>query len=227
MKKSTWLLLAVAVVALTCASAAAAQTAAASWSPPPPGSIVQQISVGFNGETGASQWHGIASKKLVGSGNGQKFYQWYLSIYALRNGAYRLRYQSPRNGGPLSHVEQADGAKMWFPVQTLRIVGTAALTHPGVRQLVVQSQEMAADCGSATVTVFATKAGGGVGPVATVTNSCDLAATIAADGTSIVLTGPYYASNAPLCCPTKVKATASLRYRSGKWVESPNYFKIE
>lgn len=218
----------VAVTALALVSTiATAQPANVTWSPPIPGTIVQQTSLGFNGETGAAQWHAVVSKKLVGSGDGQTFYQWYLSIYALRGGAYRLRYQSPRNGAPLAHVEQASGAKMWFPIQSLRIVGSARLMHAGVQQLVVQSHEMAADCGSATVAVFATKPGGSIGPVATVTNSCDLAATISSDGASIVLTGPYYKADAPLCCPTKPKVSATLRYLNGKWTETPNYFKVQ
>jgi|SRR5580700_276853 hypothetical protein len=210
-----------------CALAAAAQPAGVTWSPPVPGALVQQTSVAFHGETGAVQWRAIVSKQLAGSGNGQTFYQWYLSLYAMRLGTYRLRYQSPRNGGPLSHVEQAHGAKMWFPVQEMRIVGSAQLMGFGARQLVVQSHEMAADCGSATVTIFASKPGDSAGPAATIANSCDLSAKIGSDGASIELTGPYYAPNAALCCPTKTKATATLRYRGGKWIESPNYFKIE
>jgi hypothetical protein len=196
------------------------------WSPSPTGSIVQNQGLSFNGESSSDAWRAVTSKKLVGSGNGQKFYQWYLSIYAMRRGAYRLRYESPGNGGPLSRVEQANGAKMWFPVQSLRIAGVASLMHPGAQQLVLQSHEMAADCGSATVTIFGTKPGGSVAPLATVTNSCDLDATISADGASIQLAGPYYKSDAPLCCPTKPKATATLRYSAGKWFETPNYFKL-
>jgi hypothetical protein len=196
------------------------------WSPPPPGTIVQNQGVAFNGESPANAGRAVISKTFAGSGNGQKIYQWYLSIYTIRSGAYRLRYQSPRNGGPLSHVEQANGAKMWFPVQTVKIIGAASLMHAGVQQLVVQSHEMAADCGSATVTIFATKPGGSIAPVAAVTNYCDLDATIAADGTSVELTGPYYKGDAPLCCPTKPKVTATLTYRNGKWVETPKYFKF-
>src|ERR1700733_2593613 len=97
------------------AAAVAAQSSNVTWMPPVPGTVVQQSSVAFNGESAASQGRAIVSKQLVGSGNGQTFYQWYLSIYVPRQGVYRLRYQSPKGGGPLSHVEQAHGAKMWFP----------------------------------------------------------------------------------------------------------------
>lgn len=207
--------------------AVAAQSSNLTWMPPVPGTIVQQSPVAFNGEHAASQWRAIVSKQLVGSGNGERFYQWYLSIYVPRQGAYRLRYQSPKGGGPLSHVEQANGSKMWFPIADIRIVGTAQLMRPGTQQLVVQSHEMAADCGSAAVTIFSSKPGDSAGAAVTVGNYCDLQAKIAAGGSSIELTGPYYAANAALCCPTKSRASATLRYRDGKWSESPNYFKFE
>jgi hypothetical protein len=201
--------------------------AALQFLPPPSGTIVDRQLVAFNGEGISDRWPVLVSKELVGSGNGRDFYQWHLSIYALRRGAYRLRYESPANGGPLSRVTQANGAKMWFPVQDVKIVGTAVLMHRGVQQMVVVSHETAADCGSATVTVLGSKPGGIVGPVATVTNPCDLGAKVGADGASIDLIGPYYKADAPLCCPTKTKAAATLRYRDGKWIESPAYFKVE
>jgi hypothetical protein len=219
---------AAAAAALLCAVAASAQTSAtAGFVPPPPGSVVQNQTVAFNGENAKNAWHAVISKRLVGSGNGTNFYQWYLSIYGLQRGAYRLRYQSPRNGGPLSHVEQATGAKMWYPIAQIRIVGAANLMHSGVQQLVVQSHEMGADCGGATVTIFATQAGGRIGAVAAIKNPCDLGAKLGADGSSVELTGPYYKPDAPMCCPTKTSATAELRYRNGKWIETPNYFKVQ
>ena len=195
--------------------------------PPPAGSVVERRLVAFNGEGVADRWPVVLSKKRVGSDSGRDFYQWYLSIYELRRGAYRLRYESPGNGGPLSRVTQAsNGAKMWFPTQDASLVGAGTLMHAGVQQLVVQAHETGADCGGATVTVFATRPGGSVGPVVTIANSCDLDASFTSDG-GLGLSGPYYGKNAPLCCPTKPNATATLRYRGGKWIETPNYFKIE
>ncbi len=226
MTKAPLALAAVAGV-LAYAAATLAQGSKNSLVPPPPGSVVQTRLVHLSGDVTNGQWEAIVSKKLVGSANGQNFYQWYLSIYSLRANAYRLRYQSPRNGGPLSHVEQASGgAKMWFPAQTARIAGAGELMRPGVQQVVVQSHETGADCGSATVTVFAGAPGGSAAPAVSVGNPCDLNAAIASDETSILLSGPYYAGNAPLCCPTKPNASAVLRYENGKWVESPNYYKL-
>ncbi|MBV9264336.1 MAG: hypothetical protein JO324_08440 [Candidatus Eremiobacteraeota bacterium] len=63
-----------------------------------------------------------------------------------------------------------------------------------------------------------------VGPAAVLSNPCDLDAQI--QGDHLTLQGPYYSSSAPLCCPTKPRAIATLRYRSGAWIESPRYFKL-
>jgi hypothetical protein len=214
------------LVGAICAVGAFAQPLRGALLPLPPGASVQNSAVYLNGQTMNGQWRAIASKKLVGASNGTEFYQWYLSIYALRGEAFRLRYQSPTNGGPLSRVTQASGAKMWYPVQELRIVGAATLMGGSVQQLVVTSHEMAADCGSSTVTIFASAPGGSVSPAVSAENPCDLSATILPGRTAIALQGPYYASNAPLCCPTKPKAGATLRYRNGRWVETPNYYKL-
>ena len=183
------LTLAAVLGVLAYAVATPAQGSKNSLVPPPPGSVVQTCLVHLSGDAMNGQWEAIVSKKLVGSANGQSFYQWYLSIYSLRANAYRLRYQSPRNGGPLSHVEQAGGGtKIWFPAQTGRIVGTGELMRPGVQQVVVQSHETGGNCGSATVTVFAGAPGGTAAPAVSVGNPCDLNAAIASDGTSILRT---------------------------------------
>ena len=206
------------------ASGLAASAGTDVFSPSIPGTVSQNQIAHLTGPSTNGQWRAIASKKVVGSGNGQTFYQWYLSIYAMRRGIYRLRYQSPKNGAPLEAVTQASGAKMWFPIQDVHIVGAASLTGHSTQQLVVQSHEMAADCGGATVTVFASGPGDSVVRAVTVTNQCELTAKIGADGSSIDLSGPYYNSTAPMCCPTKNSASAVLRYRGGKWIESPKYF---
>lgn len=200
------------------------------FSPAPPGTVEQSQLVYLAGEAMHSQWRAIASKNLAGRNSGTDFYQWHLSFYAIDGTTYRLKYQSPTNGGPLSKVTQAsDGVKMWFPLQSLKIAGAGEFVKQGVQQLVVASHEAGADCGSATVTVFGTSAGGAVVPLVSVRNGCALKAAIAHAKTSgardaIVLSGPYYNATAPMCCPTKPKAAAVLSYRNGKWTETPNYF---
>lgn len=201
-----------------------------SYAPAPPGTVVANQLVYLTGEATHSQWRAVASKSLAGQGSGTSFYQWYLSFYAIDGTTYRLKYQSPANGGPLSKVTQASGgAKMWFPLQTMQIVGTGEFEQAGVQQLVVSSHETGADCGSAVVTVFAASSSGKVIPAVSVRNGCALKATIAHAKTpgardALVLTGPYYNATAPMCCPTKAKAAAVLSYRNGTWTESPKYY---
>jgi hypothetical protein len=202
------------------------------FSPVPPGTVAQSQLVYLAGEAMHGQWRAVASKKMVGSGNGMNFYQWYLSIYAIDGSTYRLKYQSPANGGPLEKVTQASGgAKMWYPIQELRVAGVGEFVQAGVQQVVVQSHEAGADCGGAIVSVFAANANGSVVPAVSVRNGCELKATITHSKSStardaIVLSGPFYNSTAPLCCPTKAKAAAVLSYRNGKWIETPNYYEM-
>lgn len=212
-----------------CASASAAEPAHYTFSPSPPGTIVQNQLVYLAGEAMHGQWRGVLSKKPLGSANGSSFYQWYLSFYAIDGSVYRLKYRSPDERVPFSHVTKAQGASLWFPVQDAKIVGTGELMGPGAQQLVVQSHESAADCGGARVDVFFY--GSAMQRVMTtlsVQNPCELSASVirGAHGDSLQLTGPYYAANAPLCCPTKPKATATLHFNNGSWTQQPQYFKI-
>ncbi|HEY9085221.1 MAG TPA: hypothetical protein VIN40_04695 [Candidatus Tyrphobacter sp.] len=210
---------------LVCASAA--EPPHYTFSPRPPGEITQSQLFYPAGEGMQSQWRAVASRVHLGG----SAYQWYLSIYSIDydTATYRLAYQSPRDGAPLSRVERASGGSLWFPLQSLHIVGAAALSHPDVQDLVVQSHEAGADCGTATVTIFiydwTTQH---IRRVASVENGCSLSATIEhqASGDAIRLAGPYYAPSAALCCPSKPNASAYLRERNGKWVESPSYYAL-
>ncbi len=221
------LLAAAAIGLLAMLPAVAAEPPAVTYAPKPPGTIVQNQLVYLAGEGMQTQWRAVASKRVVGTGNAQTFYQWYLSIYAIDGTTYHLKYRSPGNGGPLANVTQAHGAKLWFPVAQLAIVGAAELMQPGIQQLVVQTHQAAADCGSSAVTVFTTK-NAKVVPAVSVSNGCDLSAKIVKvkGATAIALSGPYYGANAAMCCPTKPKASAVLRYVHGAWKESPNYFPL-
>jgi len=226
------LCVALAAFAVVFVPAGAEEPSHVTFSPAPPGTIAQSQLVYIAGEAMHSQWRAVASKKLVGTGNGMNFYQWYLSMYAIDGTTYRLKYQSPTNGGPLEKVTQASGgAKMWYPIQSLQIAGVGEFVQPGVQQVVVQSHEAGADCGGATVSVFSANAKGNVVPAASVRNGCDLKAIVAHSSSgsvrdSIVLSGPYYNATAPMCCPTKPKAAAVLSYRNGAWTETPKYFEM-
>lgn len=219
-----------ALGASLCLPAPAEEPQHVTFSPPAPGSVVQSKVVYLTGQAMHSQWRGVVSKRVAGKGSGMTFYQWYLSVYAIDDTTYRLKYQSPQDGGPLSKVEKATGGDMWYPLQSAEIAGTAQLMQPGVEQLIVSSHETGADCGSANISVLTVNSSGHVVPAVTLQNNCDLTARVSR-GTggvpdALILNGPYYNSTAPTCCPTKAKAVATLRYRNGQWIEKPNYFQL-
>ncbi len=201
---------------------APAGAAGPAFAVPPPGTIVQTETSGV--------WLAVVSRNVLGHGSdGTAFYQWHLSVYARNGQRYALAYASPEKGGPLEKVTQVNGGdKLWFPVATVRIVGFAQLMPAAAPQLVVQSHEMSADCGGATVSVFALGPNGVV-PAASLRNGCELSAKIVSSGNggaTLALTGPYYGPNAAMCCPTKTKATATLAYRDGAWSQSPKYYEL-
>jgi hypothetical protein len=200
------------------------------YSPQPPGTIVASQVVYLAGQAMHSQWRGVLSKKFVGQSAGMNFYQWYVSIYAIDDSTYRLKYQSPGNGGPYDKLSHTSDASMWFPAQSGSIVGAAQLMGSGIEQLVVVTHQTGADCGSADLTIFAYDSKKQkVVPAATVENGCELQVKIVHDAKgadTLLLSGPYYNDTAPMCCPTKPKASATLSYINGTWVEKPNYYKL-
>jgi hypothetical protein len=217
------------VLLAACSSVGAKQM----YNNPPPGAVVQDVVVYLTGEGMSSQWHVVSSRVRVGKQNGKEIaYQWYLSIYAPVGNGWNLKYRTPGGGTTLlSKVTKARGAQLYFPMQSVRIVGGAELEQPTVQDAVVQIHESAADCGSSTVAVLGvTGRSFVVGPRVRVTNGCDLQASIVKYGQmqAAQLTGPYYGPKAAMCCPTKPKATAKLTY-SGSirgWSVTPNYYTI-
>lgn len=194
----------------------------------PPGTVQQNQLLYLAGDAMHSQWRAVLSKKRVGASSHDVFYQWYLSIYAIDAATYKLQYQSPRDGGPFSNVTKANGAPMWFPVQTGKIDPSIDLMMQAKDNLVVESHEMAADCGEGVVAVFTTDSAGKVVPAVSARNGCQLTATPVNSkaGASLTLAGPYYGPNAAMCCPTIVKATATLQFVNGKWVETPKRYEL-
>ncbi len=220
------------VLLTACASASAAMQAP-KYNNPPPGMVVQDVVSYLSGEAMNSKWHVVSSRVAVGRQNGkQPAYQWYVSIYAPAANGWTLAYRTPGAGTTLlSKVTQARGAQLYFPMQSVKIVGTGELEQPGIQDAVVQVHESAADCGGSTVAVFG--AGSSMKPrVRTaVQNGCDLQASLVKYGQmqAVQLTGPYYGPKAAMCCPTKPKAMAKLT-NSGSirsWNVTPNYFKID
>ncbi len=222
-----------ALLAALASVAFAAEPPHFKYVPAPPGTIQQSQLVYLAGEGMQSQWRGVISRKAVGrdTDENETFYQWYLSIYAIdAGGNYALKYQAPGKGTALLDVvEKASGANLWFPRQSAQIAGVGEFMFPGVQQLVVAAHQTGADCGSATVTVFRyDSASQKVVPAVSLANGCQLDAKVVhgAGGDALQLSGPYYGPKAALCCPTKPKATAVLRYRSGKWRLTPAYYEM-
>jgi hypothetical protein len=212
-----------------CVCARAAEPPNYTFAPEPPGTIAQSQLVYLAGEAMHGQWRAVLSKRLLGSGDGNRFYQWYLSIYAIDGTLYRLKYRSPNALVPFGRVTKARGASLWFPVQDAKFAGVGEFMGAGAQQLVVQSHQAAADCGTARVDVFFFDAAMQmVMTTLSVENGCNLSASIlrGSSGDALQLSGPYYAANAPLCCPTKPNARSILRFHNGDWTEQPHYFKI-
>ncbi len=222
--------LALAVAFIAAPAARSQEPPNYTFSPPPPGTVLQTTLFYLTGQAMHSQWRAVVSKKTVGMNGNQSFDQWYLSIYSIDNTTYRLQYRSPVNGGPLWKVQRAHGATMWFPLQAMKIVGAGQFMEPTVENLVTSSHQTGADCGAATITVFAyNPKEHKVVASATVTNGCDLSTKIVKSASgkySLALAGPYYSPTAAMCCPTKNKAVATLRYANGRWIEYPKYFKL-
>jgi hypothetical protein len=199
------------------------------YSPKPPGTIVQSQVFYPAGEAMHSQWRAVLSKKPVGHDSTETFYQWYLSIYAIDGTVYHLKYQSPKNPVPFDVLTKATGATMWFPRQDGSIAGVGELMGPGAQQIVIMSHQSGADCGSARVDVlFQDAAMQMIMPTLSLENYCDLSAKVVTDskGVALQVTGPYYAANAPTCCPTKPKVTAIFRFTTKGWTQTPKYFEV-
>ena len=221
------------LILLTTFASANAAMQSPKYNNPPPGTVVQDVVTYLSGEAMNSKWHVVSSRVAVGRQNGkQPAYQWYLSIYAPAPNGWTLAYRSPGPGTTLlAKVTKANGAQLYFPTQSVKIIGGAELEQAAVQDAVVQVHEQAADCGSSTVAVFG--AGSSMKPRVRVAvqNGCDLNASIVKYGQmqAVQLTGPYYGPKAPMCCPTKPSATAKLT-NSGAirgWSVTPNYFRIE
>lgn len=192
--------------------------------PAPPGTVIQKAVAYLAGDGMHSRYQIIASRTPLGR---PVQYHWHLSVYA-QNGDqdFRLAYESPSATDRYELVpklEPGHGTTMFFPQESVSIVGSAQLMGEARDQTLVLVHEAAADCGESTLSILA--AGDGVVSVPVqVENLCSLSATI--QHHTIVLSGPYYNSTAPAYKPTKNHATASLRYVDGRWMEHPQYFKL-
>ncbi len=113
------------------AAAVAAQSSNVTWMPPVPGTVVQQSSVAFNGESAASQGRAIVSKQLVGSGNGQSFLSM-VPVDLRRRGRARTAcaINRPRAADLSRTSSRRTARRCGFRLRSIRIVGVAQLMRP-------------------------------------------------------------------------------------------------
>ncbi|MBC5804951.1 MAG: hypothetical protein DLM53_06565 [Candidatus Eremiobacter antarcticus] len=201
----------------------------------PPGDTMQKIPMTL-GPGRAANFVAIVSREYLQSAgrSSRPRFQPYFSLYRSVAGPAPLRrvYVSPSGSDPLKLVPRMqripNAPGVWMPGYVdVRIVGSAPLMQSGASQLVIRVYSSAADCGSATVHVLALGARDGrLHDVVQAQNYCRLEAALQPGG--VALRGPYYADNAALCCPTKTKASAFLRYdrKNRTWVIAPKYFRL-
>lgn len=200
---------------------AALALTAAVFNPAPPGTVAQNVTAYLSGEAMHSAWRVVTSRTA---------HQWYVSFYAPAATGTQLAYRLPDGKSEvLATVQKAPNADLYFPHQDVRIAGAAEVERTGVQDAVVQIHQIGADCGSAGVAVFGADAQMHVRLRAYVQNPCDLQAQIVKNGalSAVRLTGPYYAKNAALCCPTKAHVTALLSFTNAKWTVRPAYFALQ
>ncbi|HEY8314856.1 MAG TPA: hypothetical protein VIG51_11915 [Candidatus Baltobacteraceae bacterium] len=187
-----------------------------------PGAGVREVALRMNGASGGV-WHVRLTRVALPGAQTPPDYQDTLTVTA-PDGA--RAYRSPGDTGELlARLRKGSGTETYFPHQTASIAGTASLMHSDAQQVVLSVDQTGADCGLATITVLGmSQRTHRVVPLARATNFCDLSATVV--GNAVQLAGPYYAHGAPLCCPTKPRVTATLRYVNNAWRETPAYFPL-
>jgi len=200
----------------------AALSATVAMTPSPPGTLMQYTSASMAGAGPHSTYEVAVSRVAMGDA-----FQMHLSVYApAAGGKFRQIYLSPSamdRYALIPKVEQGRGTPRYFPHETLDIVGTGQLMGEPRDQAVVLLHTQDADCGETTLSVLSLEDGAVSVPVQ-VSNLCGLSASIKHH--TIVLRGPYYNATAPAYKPTKNSATATLRYVDGRWIEKPQYFKL-
>jgi len=192
--------------------------------PSPPGYVVQDMTAYLSGEAMNSRYRVVVSRLRMTNSDWQP----YLTIYAQRGAGISQIYQSPSKHDALGLVPRRmkmPAGGPFLPTVDLRLIGRGEFMGSGREQALVLVHEASADCGSATLSILRSDPGpGSIRLVAQVSNPCDLSAKIV--GHTIVLTGPYYNTTAPLCCPTQANARAILTYGKDRWTMHPAYFKL-
>ncbi|MGC8484491.1 MAG: hypothetical protein ACP5O6_02490 [Candidatus Baltobacteraceae bacterium] len=178
---------------------------------------------------GNGVWLARVTTATLGRDASRIFKQWRIEIERPQRLGGGIAYRTPGTDNLLDPVEKAHGANLWFPNQEAQLLGVGRFLPGERRQLVVRVYQSGADCGSVTVALLGLRGKtGNVGRMVSLENACSLDVKILRNskGDELLLSGPYYAESAALCCPTKAHAEARLLYRGGRWIERPQLFKI-
>ncbi len=178
---------------------------------------------------GNGEWSARVTTETLGRDASRSFKQWRIEIERPQRLGGGIAYRTPGTDTLLDTLEKAHGANLWFPNQEAQLLGVGRFLPGERRQLVVRVYQSGADCGSVTVALLGLRGNAGsIGRLISIENACSLDVKIqrSPTGDGLLLSGPYYAENAALCCPTKAHAEARLLYRGGRWIERPRLFKI-
>ncbi|MHB1303340.1 MAG: hypothetical protein ACYCZB_07675 [Acidiphilium sp.] len=148
----------------------------------------------------------VLSRAPRGAGN----FQYFLDVRAGK----RLVLAAPPNR-LIPRLVQGHGTARYFPMQRVALAGIARLD--GADFALVEELNTGADCGMGRVALI-----GRHGTALILDNPCGLAARI--ERGRVILTGPYYAKDAPLYKPTIPQARAVLTRQDGRFVETPCRF---
>ncbi|HTW83167.1 MAG TPA: hypothetical protein VMD91_03740 [Candidatus Sulfotelmatobacter sp.] len=172
------------------------------YAPAPPGTLIASQVVYLAGEAMHSQWRAVLSRLHA---------QWYLSIYAIDDTTYRLKYRSPSGDVP-------------FPpggptVTSASIAAIGEFMGAGVQQVAIASHDTAGGrCGTGRIDVLFFDAAMEM-PLSTlsVRTPCSLSARVVheAHGDALAVTGPS-------------SKTAIFRFTSGPgtWTQTPRLFQV-
>lgn len=207
--------------------------------PFPPGRLLTTASAILPGNAGA---YLVTLSRQTRGTHGQ--FQYFLSIYAAwqmpPKGAkagqqpkvpWHRVFVSPGDGQRIvPRVTKGHGTDRYFPEQSVRLVGAVKFEPDRPALVLAQERNTGADCGMGRIAILGPLGDKRFGPVATIDNPCGISAKVerkTIGHAEVVLTGPYYAKDAPLYTPTITKARAVLKMQGGKFLETPEYFPIK
>jgi hypothetical protein len=195
------------------------------FDPAPPGKIVQQLRASLTGKWPPEIVVLTKTTKVNADPEGQKqLSQDHLIVYQYGLGKWHQLDALPRSGDTRESFIVPTLSMYPMPIiMETTITGAADFLGDSHDQLVIDEYMESGDCGGTTTSVLSldeTK----LRVVIRANDDCSMSSSV--EGKLIILSGPYYAITAPLCCPTIEGAKATLSFQNQRWQESPAYFKV-